>query len=125
MTYTNLQNTALQAVTLSASTASVAFSPTAFGYMTNGYLRYGSSLSSPISLAPTFGATTQYYRGDMIVQAGNIYQAEQDFISGAAFVAANWNLLDTNTITTGKVRLYIVYARYIVSTGATTMVLRC
>lgn len=125
MTQVRQQNTSLTPVAFSASTASVAFSPMSFYYMTNGNLNYGSSLSSPITLAPAFGASTQYYRGDMIVQSGFIYQAEEDFVSGAAFNVNNWNKLDANTITTGNVRLYLVYARYGTTTGATTMVLRC
>lgn len=125
MTYTNQQNVAIQAVTLSASTADVAFTPTSFLYTVDGNLHYGSSLSSPVDLDPAFAASTQYYRGDMIVQAGNIYQAKNDFVSGAAFSANDWFLLDANTVTTGNVRMYVFFARYNPTTGATSIVVRC
>lgn len=125
MTYTNNQNVAIQLVTLSASTNDIAFTPTDFMYTVDGNLHYGSSLSSPVDLDPIFVASTKYFRGDMIVQAGNIYQAKEDFVSGATFSALDWYLLDTNTITTGNVRLYILFARYNELTGATTIVVRC
>lgn len=125
MTYTNSQNIALEAVTLSASTGDVAFTPTSFMYTVDGNLHYGSSLSSPIDLAPAFAATTQYYAGDLIVEAGNIYQAKVDFTSAAAFAATDWYLLDANTISTGNVRLYVFFVRYNNDTGATSIVMRC
>lgn len=125
MTYTNDQNIAIEAVTLSASTNDIAFTPTSFMYTVDGNLHYGSSLSSPVDLDPAFGASTKYWRGDMIVQAGNIYQAKEDFTSGAAFVATDWFLLDVNAITTGNVRMYILFARYNDQTGATSIVVRC
>lgn len=96
-------------------------------YKLNGAL-YNYTDSAPIALTDldvAFAATTPYFAGDMIVEAGNIYIAKFDFTSTTTFDAKDWYFVKSNTLANGYVRAYGFFIRYDVETETHTFSISC
>lgn len=93
---------------------------TGFAYKNRGRFYIAASVAASQPLDVAYANTTAYKKGSAVINSGRLYTAKQDFTSGAAFNAYDWNDFGENSaLVAGEYRWYALCVRY-TGSGYTT-----